>query len=50
MTLPNDPNVVFQHKEKPPKPSGDGGIWRRVGDSNPRTAFDRYTISNRAQC
>ena len=23
--------------------------WRRRRDSNPRTAFDRYTISNRAR-
>lgn len=35
-------------KRKPPEPNGDGGYWRRVRDSNPRTALDRYTISNRA--
>ena len=26
-----------------------GSLWRRRRDSNPRTAYDRYTISNRAR-
>ena len=29
-------------------PKGTTSLWRREGDSNPRTGISRYTISNRA--
>jgi hypothetical protein len=39
---------VFGRRYKKPANLVSAGLWRRVGDSNPRTAFDRYTISSRA--
>ena len=40
---------LIEEKEKPKTLMYQGfRLWRRARDSNPRNAFDVYTISNRA--